>query len=205
MAPRCSKQELLDHALQLIKPPTEKIGACRLTIDTALKLVEMVRPADEASAPGALKKELEPFVGSLKKTKIAISKFHATTRHLVFRGVPEIIAQIDQIRFIDDLDRLIATCEFMIDHIKVRRGSKPWSAVKDTCCLQASILLKEFSNLRPTQCKDGPFLQLAAILFQISGGEEGADLSDYCENLDRVVPPYVAEISHVPGSTLRDT
>jgi hypothetical protein len=118
---------------------------------------------------------------------------------LVFRGLPESVGPVDEMRFVDDLGRLIETCEFLIESVKTPPGSRRWSSVKFTCALHARNLLRDFSPSRPTQCKEGPLFQLASLLFEISGGEEGSDLSGYCENPDRVVPLYVAKIPNVPG------
>jgi hypothetical protein len=42
--------------------------------------------------------------------------------------------------------------------------------------------------------KGGHFTTLASLLYEIVSGEDGRDLSAYCENLDRVEPLYVAKI-----------
>ena len=150
--------------------------------------------------PASLRNVTEAFTDALKKTKSALAKLHKSTRGLIFRGLPGAVGPVDDDRFADDLGRLIETCEFLIETVETPPGARPWSAIKFTCALQARNLLADFSPRRPRQSKDGPLFGLASILFEISSGEEGRDLSEYCENPDRVVPLYVAKIPNVPGS-----
>jgi hypothetical protein len=200
MAARCSKEELFALALAEIYPPEQKKAACRVSIDEALRLVDMTRVLDEAPGPGECKRKLETLADSLKKTKRALTQLHETTQNLVFRGLPEAVGPVDHDRFLKDVDRLILTCEFTIKHLQVSFGARRWNAAKYTCALQASILLKEFSPSRLSQTKEGHFFKLASFLYAIASGEEEKDLSAYCEDLDRVEPLYVAKIPNVLGS-----
>lgn len=157
--------------------------------------MNMVRVAIEgAPGPGEFKIRLKALIHSLKKTKIALTKLHKSTQYLVFRGLPEAVGPVDEARFVDDLCRLIETCEFLIESVKTPPGSRRWSAAKHVCALQASILLKEFSPSRLSQAKKGHFFNLASL-----SGEEEKDLTAYCEDLDRVEPLYVAKIPNVLG------
>jgi hypothetical protein len=189
-------KELLKLALAEIDPPEQKKAACRVSIDEALRLVDMTRVLDEAPGPGECKRKLETLADSLKKTKRALTQLHETTRNLVFRGLPEFVGPVDHDRFLEDVDRLISTCDFTIEHLQVSPGSRRWSAAKYTCALQASILLKEFSPIRLSQTKERHF-KLASFLYEIASGEKEKDLSSYCEDLDRVEPLYVVKITNV--------
>jgi hypothetical protein len=119
MVARCSKEELLAAALAEIDPPEQKNASCCKSINEALRLVDMVRVVDEAPAPGEFKKHVKAVADSLKKTKRALTQSHETTRNLVFRGLPEDVGPVDQDRFLEDVDRLISTCEFTIEHLQV--------------------------------------------------------------------------------------
>jgi hypothetical protein len=116
---------------------------------------------------------------------------------LVFRGLPVAVGPIDQDRFLKDVDDLILTCEFMIEHLQVSPGSRRWSTTKHICSFQARKLLEEFSPSRLSQTKDGHFFKLASLLYEFANGEKEKDLSTYCENLDRVKPLYVVKITNV--------
>jgi hypothetical protein len=153
----------------------------------------MVRVLDEAPAPGEFKKHVKAVADSLLKMKRVLAKLRKSTQYLVFRGLPEAVGPVDQDRFLKDVDRLISTCEFTIEHLQVSPGSRRWSAAKHTCALQASILLKEFSP----QTNGGHFFTLASLLYEIASGDKEKDLSAYCEDLDRVEPLYVVKIPNV--------
>jgi hypothetical protein len=189
-------KELLNLALAEIDPPEQKNAACCKSINEALRLVDMVRVLDEAPAPGEFKKHVKAVADSLVKMKRVLAKSHKITQYLVFRGLPEAVGPVDQDRFLEDVDRLILTCEFTLKHLQVSPGSRHWSAAKYICALQASILLKEFSPNRLSQTKERHF-ELASLLYEIASGEEEKDLSAYCEDLDRVDPLYVAKIPNV--------
>ena len=197
MAARRLKEELLNLGLAEIDPPEQKNEACCKSISEALRLVDMVRVLDEAPAPGEFKNHVKAGADSLVKIKRVLAKLHKCTQYLVFRGLPGAVGPVDQDRFLEDVDRLILTCEFMIKHVQVSPGSRRWSAAKYTCALQASILLKEFSPNRLSQTKERHFFKLASFLYEIASGEREKDLSAYCEDLDRVEPLYVAKIPNV--------
>jgi hypothetical protein len=172
MAARCSKEELFALALAEIYPPEQKKAACRVSIDEALRLVDMTRVLDEAPGPGECKRKLETLADSLKKTKRALTQLHETTQNLVFRGLPEAVGPVDHDRFLKDVDRLILTCEFTIKHLQVSFGARRWNAAKYTCALQASILLKEFSPSRLSQTKEGHFSNLPLFFMQSPAGRK---------------------------------
>ena len=56
MAPRCSRDELINLSLAEIDPPEERKDACPLEIQEALKIIDRVRVIDEAPRPSEFKK-----------------------------------------------------------------------------------------------------------------------------------------------------
>ena len=189
------KEELLKLALAEIDPPEQKNEACCKSINGALQLVDMVRVHDEAPAPGAFKNHVKAVADSLVKMKRVLAKSHKITQYLVFRGLPEAVGPVDQDRFLEDVDRLILTCEFTLKHLQVSPGSRHWSAAKYICALQASILLKEFSPNRLSQTKERHFFKLASLLYEIASGRKKT--SALLPRPDRVDPLYVAKIPNV--------
>jgi hypothetical protein len=195
----CSNGELLDHALEVISPPKEKEGACRASIDEALRLVDMVRVSIEgAPSPAEFKRHVEAFANTLRKTKAEIAGLGSIERSFVFPQLPE-AAEPAEAGLLRELDLRISICESYTDPLHVKHGSRPWDSVKHVCALQASILLKEFSPSRLSQAKKGHFFNLASLLYEIASGEEEKDLTAYCEDLDRVEPLYVVKIPNVLG------
>jgi hypothetical protein len=195
MATRYSKDELIDLALEEIAPIDGTKDACHEDIVGALAAIERVSNSfDGLSSPGEFKKRINQFIKSLKKTRQLLAQFHPAQQNLIFRGVPVVIGPVDPTRLFGDLDRMIATCEFTAKHLRSGHGAKPWNSVKFICTLCASNLLSKFSPTRLSTTKGGHFTTLASLLYEIVSGEEGRDLSAYCENPDRVEPLYVAKI-----------
>ena len=69
-------------------------------------------------------------------------------------------------------------------------GSSPWDAMKYAAALRAYYLVREFSQKKPSRMRGGVAARVASLLFELTTGKPGADISDYLvQGLQEPMPP----------------
>jgi hypothetical protein len=173
MTPR---PDIIERALSLIKPKPEQRAACATAIgqrDELLRRIHLVLGA--IPSPGDLKKRLKKIGGDLRRTRRLLDEPSGC------------VAAVVGPDFLGEFDRLIDSAQFYHDAIAVRHGSRRWDNVKAIAARYANELLRSFGSAPPTKTPDGPFYNLASLLYEGATAKVGVDLEQYCRDvLDNV-------------------
>jgi hypothetical protein len=189
------------RALEFIKPGDAKRASCVEQLRLRMGLLRLVRDDQDANPSRANSRdEMQAVANAARKLLIVLRRMHSKSRALLFRVYRSGEAPSpDERALVADLKYLATASDMLTRAIVVKSGAQPRDAVGQVAALFARDLLGDFSNVRfrgkrPPLTDSGPYLQLAALLFEAATGKADADLSRYCKFPDAGVPNIVLKI-----------
>jgi hypothetical protein len=170
-----SEDNIVDRALEVLKPEPDREGACRATIETDLQLLKKIVQDPDPVSSGKLKELLTAVVQALSDVERKIKALPSNFRSKIFSGLGH-TAPIDPKAYIAETQATKQAAALLCDHLLVGAGSPPRNPVKQLTALFAQNLLREYSSKPRTLTPSGPYLTLASILYEGVTGEQEADL-----------------------------
>jgi hypothetical protein len=167
----------IEEALEIIRPRSKAALACRFEIKMYFGVLKMVQ-GDWASSlsPGEQRKKWRAVATTMPRALRALQALPASDA--LFRVSAE-SRQLppDSQSTIAAMSHWAKAATLLSEHIKVRPGARPRHPTKEAAAACASDLLRAYAAKGPTMTTDGPYLRLAALLYEYASGESGTDLS----------------------------
>jgi hypothetical protein len=188
MATRRSRDELFVEVLELIRPSQEFEAQLREAFDFFISIIHFAKKDMDGFTPPAIKAEITPIRGALKKVSALVVGLSPLARRCLFdevlppSGDPEFDDAVSSVAFTDDLDLLIRRSESFLD-VDPRKGAPRRRISRMTAAAFAHSLITEYSPSRATLTKEGAFFRVASLLLEAATGDRDADLARHCRRV----------------------
>jgi hypothetical protein len=183
-------KSFVDAALRAIRPPADQLTLCREKLVIAIQLMRMIFWHDHE----VHKRTLSQLKLSAAKTARLLDKLGPG--HLHFLLPPDDLKKVELVgdpgmfvakdskvrpsaRLQKDLRNLVAN----LDGISRKAKS---GALKMSVALSAYDFLMERGSANPTLSSDGPFFNLASILYEAVTGRENVSIEWHCRRVLRM-------------------
>jgi hypothetical protein len=186
--------DIIERALRLIKPKPEQKAACAMITERVALLRRVHLELSAIPSPGELKEQFKDIAADLRRIKQLLEpSTHAPA--LLWKtafghadsaddetGLPK---NLPAKAFLDELDWLIETAEFLHGAIGVRPGSHRWDNVKAVTAKLAAKLLMAFGAGPLTKTRGGAYYRLATLLYKgVTGTDvEVGAMEQYCRDV----------------------
>jgi hypothetical protein len=163
------------RVVRAIDPDPSKEEACRTEIKNIINVFPYL---EKTPSPYVMKKKLAQLAHLLKKAKPIMQD--KTVHKIIRKGVPVFIAA-PSAGFLDDLECIIKTAEFIGTRMVVQKNRAPPDERKVVAAFWACSLLAQYS----VQKAPPPKLvhALASVLYEGITGHRGANLAHFCRKL----------------------
>jgi hypothetical protein len=161
--------DIIERALELIKPKPERIEEARKQVAFAIARVKWASDEPPRQARAAYNREIHEFIAALKAAIAALEQPPIDARLLMYDG---------------RLPKKLAAVVKEAQHGLINRGQQ--RSLKNSTAAWYAYDLLCIHGIKPKLYKDGAFFQLAALLNEGATGIANANLERACRAILRM-------------------
>jgi hypothetical protein len=184
--------ELVNSAMSIIQPTSDKEASCRAHVASTIRLGRMTAPIRTGAKAN---KTLNKLMRDSRKTAKWLAELPAPLLEELLHGSAdefesnEVVDQglrlhvSKQPRVVPRLERLRAELDSLANKINLRRSKKfgpKFDYAKINAAQGAYYTLLQFSPVRPTTTADGPFYELASVYYEAVTGLKDVNMDRQC-------------------------
>ena len=182
--------ELVNAAIDIIRPPKEKEASCRGQVALAIRIIRMMENEERADA-----RMLQKLRHTSLKTAKLLAELPITLQHRLLRSQdypiirvdatakPEVTAPARCERLRIDLNSLASDISPLLANMRI--GPK-FDWVKFNVAQSAYDTLIQFVEVPPTKTAAGPFYELATLYYEAATGRREVSMERQCRRFIKV-------------------